>query len=335
MSGIYITDYIDDPDIERGILGPRLRPQLDADVSVLLVWHHAVDDALMSRLPNLAGVVRYGVGVDGIDLAAARHRGVVVCNTPDYGTEEVSDTALAMVMNAVRGISRYDAMARRNHDTWQEATLPELRRTSTRTLGVVGAGRIGGSLLLKARALRFDTAFFDPYLPRGQEKLLGARRYESLEALLAASDVVSLHTPLDDETRGMVDRGFIEAMRPGAVLVNTARGGLTPDLDLLAWALRSKRLSHIALDVLPDEPPPAHPLIDAWRKREHWLEGRFVVNPHTAYYSQEAFREMRTKASENALRLFNGEPAWNVVNRVAQRAVRRTTPASPAAWSAA
>ncbi len=314
VSGIYITDYIDEPDIEQAILGSRLRSQLDDDVSVLLVWHQKIDDALLSRWPQLSGIVRYGVGVDGVDLDAATRRGVVVCNTPDYGTEEVSDTALAFAMNATRGIARYDAQARRDRGTWQEATLPDLRRTSTRTLGVVGAGRIGGSVLLKARGLRFDTAFYDPYLARGQEKLLGAQRVESLEALLAASDIVSLHTPLNDETRGMVDRDFIEAMRPGAILINTARGGLIPDLDLVHWALRSGRLSQIALDVLPEEPPSAHPLIDAWRSREPWLEGRLIINPHTAYYSQEAFREMRQKASENALRIVSGRCPWNVVN---------------------
>jgi lactate dehydrogenase-like 2-hydroxyacid dehydrogenase len=314
MGRVYITDYVADPAIEREVLGAALAEEPAEDVEVLLVWHERIDAAYLERFPNVRGVVRYGVGYDTLDLACLRERGIVACNTPDYGTEEVADTALAMTLALTRGVTRYDALCRGHADgSWQENTLPGLRRTSDLALGVVGAGRIGGSVLLRARALRFRTVLYDPYQPRGHEKMLGAERAETLEDLLARADVISLHTPLSDETRGMVDEAFVAGMRPGAYLVNTARGGLVRDLEVLHEPLRSGRLAGAALDVLPQEPPVDSPLLRAWRAREPWLDGRLLINPHTAFYSRAAYREMRQKAAENALRILEGADPFNVL----------------------
>jgi phosphoglycerate dehydrogenase-like enzyme len=258
--------------------------------------------------------VRYGVGYDSLDLDCLSRRGVVACNTPDYGTEEVADTAIAMILNIARGISRYDVACRTHSDgTWQENTIHEIRRTSELTLGVVGAGRIGGSVLLRAAALRFRTVLYDPYKPRGHEKVLGASRVDSLDELLRESDIVSIHVPLSDETRGMVDDEFIGAMKPGASLVNTARGAIVSELDVFDEPLRSGHLSSVALDVLPDEPPKDSALIRAWRDREPWLDGRLIINPHSAFYSQQAYVEMRRKAAENARRVLTGEVPHNIL----------------------
>jgi C-terminal binding protein len=314
MPKVFITDYIEEQDIEREVLGDALASEPSDDVHVLLVWHERIDDEYCERLPQLRGVVRYGVGYDSLDLACLQRRGIVACNTPDYGTEEVADTALAMILNLARGVSRYDSLCRAYDDgSWQENTLPSVRRTSEVTLGVVGAGRIGGSVLLRAGALRFRTLFYDPYQPRGHEKMLGARRVESLEELLTESDVVSIHTPLTDETRGLVDARFVGAMKPGASFVNTARGAIVSDLEVFHEPIRTGRLAGVALDVLPEEPPPETPLLYAWRQREPWLDGRLIINPHTAFYSDAAYQEMRRKAAANALRILEGKVAFNVL----------------------
>jgi phosphoglycerate dehydrogenase-like enzyme len=310
----YITDYIDDPMIEREVLGDELARELLPTTEVLLVWHHRIDAAYIDALPRLKGVVRYGVGYDNVDIRYAHDRGIVVCNTPDYGTDEVSDTALAMVMNIARGIARYDHLCRSYQTNWQEHTLPEIRRTSEQVLGVIGAGRIGGSLLLKAAACRMQTLFYDPYKPRGHEKMLGARRADSLDELLQASDIVSIHTPLTEETEGMVNGRFISAMKNGASLVNTARGRIVEHPDVFYTPLRDHTLQCVALDVLPNEPPVESKLLTAWRNREAWLDGRLLINPHTAYFSQEAYVEMRRKAAQNALRILRGQPPFNLVN---------------------
>jgi C-terminal binding protein len=314
MSRVYITDYISDPTVEREILGDALADRISPDVEVLLVWHERIDEAYVEPLPRLRGVVRYGVGYDSLDLECLARRGIVACNTPDYGTEEVADTAVAMILNISRGVSRYDAMARGLGDSgWQENVLSPLKRASETTVGVIGAGRIGGSVVLRANALRFRTVIYDPYRERGYEKLLGAARVDSLAELLAVSDIVSVHTPLTAETAGMIDEAFIGAMKPGASFVNTARGPIVRDLEVFHGPLRRGRLGSVALDVLPEEPPRESPLLTAWRRRESWLDGRLMINPHTGFYSTAAFPEMRAKAARNALRILAGEAPHNVL----------------------
>ena len=311
---VYITDYIDDPYIEKDILQDGLADSCHEGIEVLIVWHEIIDRAYMEKLPHLKGIVRYGVGYENVDLEYASSRNIAVCNTPDYGVEEVSDTAIAMIMNIARGNSRYDFQCRAYRDSWQEHTIQPLRRTSELTLGVIGAGRIGGSIITKANALRFKTMFIDPYKPRGYEKMLRTHRVDLLDDLLKAADIVSVNTPLTEETHAMVDEDFISKMKEGASFINTARGKIVKNIDSFYAPLKSGALSNVALDVLPEEPPKDSELIDAWRAREEWLEGRVIISPHASYYSQEAYIEMREKAASNALRILKGEAPFNLLN---------------------
>jgi D-3-phosphoglycerate dehydrogenase len=323
-SRVWITDYISDPTIEREILGSSLADIPSEDVEVLLVWHQSIDSAYLAHFPKLKAVIRFGVGFDNLDLNALQERGIVACNTPDYGVDEVSDSAIAMILDATRGVSRYDALCRTYRETWQENTLATAKRSSQVVVGVLGAGRIGGSVLLKARAIGYQTLFCDPYRPSGHEKMLGARRVESLDELLAHSDVVSLHVPLSVETRAMVNARFISKMKCGACLVNTARGALLDELDTLYDPLHSGHLGAVFLDVLPDEPPPAKGrLIEAWRERAPWLAGRLIINPHSAYYSAASFQEMRSKAALNAKRVLEGREPLNILAPPSGQAVAR------------
>ena len=316
MTKVYITDYVNDPTIEREILGNNLAKAASKDVEVLLVWHQTVNTEFLDAFPNLKAVVRYGVGFDAIDLVEATKRGIVVCNTPDYGTEEVSDTAIAMIVNITRGVTRYDYACRNYTDDWQENVIPSIKRNSEIKLGVIGAGRIGASVLLKAKALRLQTGFYDPYVPRGHEKTLDSTRTNSLEELLKNSDIISIHCPLNEETEGLVNASFLSKMKHGASLVNTARGKIISTIDDFYEPLKNGHLSNVSLDVIPDEPPKPSKLIDAWRNREHWLGGRFILNPHTAYFSDTAYREMRQKAALNAKRVLEKKMPFNVLNKV-------------------
>ena len=158
-------------------------------------------------------IIRYGAGYDNVDISYAKEKGIIVCNTPDYGTDEVSDTALAMIMNIARGISRYDYLSHFYKDTWQENTLPFIKRNCEYKLGVIGAGRIGASLLLKSNALRFDTHFYDPYVARGFEKTIASKRVETIDELLQTCDIISLNCPLTQETKNMVNLSFINKMK--------------------------------------------------------------------------------------------------------------------------
>ena len=314
MTKVYITDYIEDPHLEREILKGSLCDSPSSDVEVLIVWHQLINAKYLSQFPNLRGVVRYGVGFDGVDLEEIKNRRLVFCNTPDYGTDEVSDTALAMMLSLLRGVFAYNFMCKNYFDnSWQENTIPELRRVSSLVLGVIGAGRIGTALMRKAKVLGMSVVFYDPYKESGYEKAIGVSRSYDLADFLKQSDVVSLHTPLTSETLAMVDEDFINRMRPGSILINCSRGEVVKDLVIIYEALKSKQLSSVALDVLPDEPPLSCSLINAWRASESEFSHRIIINPHTSYYTQESYTEMRVKSAENAMRIINGIEPLNVI----------------------
>lgn len=314
MGKVFITDYIKSPAIERRILGDKLSDELNSSVEVLLVWHKIIDQSFIDSHPQLKGIVRYGVGYDNVDIEYAREKGISVCNTPDYGTDEVADTAMAMILGLSRSVFSQNERSRNLFTSWQVNVARNSRRSSETKLGVIGAGRIGGSVLLKSKAMKFHTFFYDPYQPRGLEKTLYATRCESLEELIGTCNIISIHTPLNEETNGMINPDLLNSFRKGSMLINTARGKLLSDIDILYHPLRSRQLAGAGLDVLPEEPPQQGLLIDAWRKEEPWLKGRLIINPHTAYYSPPAYREMRLKAAQNALRIIEGERPFNIVH---------------------
>lgn len=276
----------------------------------VLVWHRMKLDAeVIDKLDNCKLVVRVGVGFDNVDVAACKKRGITVSNVPNYGTTEVADHAIALMLYLVRGLGSYEQRLRSDPVAGFVAEdVPVVRRIRGTTFGAIGMGRIGTAVVRRAAAHDMTPIYYDPYLPEGHDLGVGVERVSSLAELLARSDVVSLHTPLDASTRQMVDDEFLAAMKPGAVLINIARGGLV-DIDAVERALRSGRLEAAGLDVLPIEPPvPTPSLIEAWRNNEAWIAGRFIVTPHAAFYSEAGYIDMRTFSAEILLdRLVHGK----------------------------
>ena len=315
MSKIAITDYFPFPQEEKEILGELVGMEVAEDTEVLIVWHEHINTSYINKLPKLRGVQRYGVGYDTLDIAALKSAGIVVCNNPDYGTEEVADTAVAMIMNIARGLTVYNHDAKGYFDTWQENINPLIKRNSDTVVGIIGAGRIGGSVLMRCNDLRFSTVFYDPYKERGYEKMINGTRVDNLNQLLEVADIISIHTPLGRETKGIINRDFIDKMKTGASIVNTARGGLFESTDILYEAMMKGKIYCLAIDVLEKEPPQQDKLINAWRNSDEGLGGRLIINPHTSYYSQAAYRELRLNAANNALRIFRGETPFNIITQ--------------------
>jgi phosphoglycerate dehydrogenase-like enzyme len=289
----------------------------------LIVWHiMPIDGAMASRLGQCRIVVRAGVGFDQIDLAAFASRGIPVCNCPDYGTTDVADHAIALYLSLARGIAYFqDALRADPVKGWRWEAPPLIGRVRGRTFGVIGMGRIGTAAARRARALDMAVLFHDPYVPEGQELALGFERTWRLEELLERADVLSLHAPLTSETRRIIDGAAFARMRKGAILVNTARGGIV-DIDALHDALRSGRLAGAGIDVLPEEPPdPNHPLIRAFCQREPWLDGRFVLSPHAAFYSDAGMVDLRSKPIRTAIAYLRDGQLRNCVNT---RLLKRT-----------
>lgn len=269
----------------------------------LLTWHFPIKGPTLELLDKCRIVVRYGVAYETVDVRGLDARGIPFCNTPDYGTEEVADTACAMILALQRKIIGYDRACRTYGDQWQEGLLKPIARTNRCAVGVVGVGRIGTAVINRLRPFGFRLLGYDPYKPSGHEKAVGYERTDTLDELLRQADIVTLHCPLTDETRSMIDARALALMKPGSSLVNAARGGVISGLDDVEQALRSGQLGSAAFDVLPSEPPADHPLIRAWRRDEEWLRGRLIINPHAAWYSEHGWYDMRYKAARTA-RLF-------------------------------
>ena len=299
---IYLTDYISEADLEKQILGSKLRCFGDESVDkkaieVLLVWHFLVNEESLKDFPNVKAIVRYGVGFDNIDLNYCKNKNIKVFNNPDYGVDEVSDTALAMIMNFSRCLGFYNNKSRSlvmepNQDNpWQENTNINALRLKNKTLGLIGAGRIASSLALKMKNIIGDIHFYDPYVPAGYEKVLGAFRHDKLESLLGNADIVSIHTPLTEKTEGLVNQDFIDSMKHGSILINTARGGILSSHSFLYDALNSGKILAVGLDVLPEEPPIINAkdaFLHSWLDLKSEFADRIIINPHTAYYSLKA-----------------------------------------------
>lgn len=269
--------------------------------SALVVEYAPITREVLEALPKVRIISRTGVGVDNIDLEAARERGVWVANVPDYGVGEVATHALGMVLSLMRHLPFYDRHVREGR--WYYRSTGPLRRPSAMTLGIVGHGRIGSTIAQLAIPCFQRVLACDPYLP--DSAWPGNVYPVDHETLFRQSHTVSLHVPLTDETRNMVERRFLSQMPEGSYLVNTSRGGVV-NLDDLLEALDSGQLAGAALDVLPQEPPPSdHPILH---------HPRVLLSPHTAFFSVEAEEELRRKTALNIVEWAReGRPRYVVV----------------------
>lgn len=274
-----------------------------AELDALLVWTPHLTRRSIAALGRCRIVVRYGVGYDKIDLEGLREAGIAFSNNPEYGPEDVADTAMAMLLALRRRLVEQDTKARGYVSTWQENFLTPMLQADQCAVGIVGVGRIGISVVNRLKAFGHHIVGYDPYVPTSHERAIGYERVSSLEALFSRCNIVSLHCPLTSETRGMIGRELIDAMPAGGILINAARGALIESLDAVEEALRSGQLGGAGFDCLPEEPPGAHPLIDAWRRREGWLEGRLLITPHYGFFSDRGWWDARFRTAETA-RLF-------------------------------
>ncbi|MGH3501059.1 MAG: C-terminal binding protein [Nocardioidaceae bacterium] len=302
---VVVTDQVfPDVDLERELLGAAggavevaegdrddvLAVARDADA--LLNTYFGLDESNIGGLTRCKIVARYGIGVDNVDLEAARRAGIAVTNVPDYCVEEVATHTVGLVLALVRRIPLGDATVRAGG--WGIGGLGEVYRFSALTVGLLGYGRIARRVAAVVRCLGADVVAHDPYV----ESVGAGERMAGLDELLASSDVLCVHCPLTPETRGMINASTLARMKPGANLVNTSRGPIAV-LDDVLGALREGRLGGAALDVFETEPPPVER-----------LEGvpNLLVTPHAAFYSREAIRESQRKAATQVLKAIRGQP---------------------------
>jgi D-3-phosphoglycerate dehydrogenase len=315
MARILYADYnYADIDLERSLIEPAghqiVAAQCKSEEDVIanargcrgiLLQYAPISARVVNALPDLGIVSRIGAGYDTVDTEACEKAGVWVANSPDYGVAEVATHALALALASIRNIVAYHRDI--GGGSWHFMSSGTLSRPSQMTLGIVGLGRIGKRMAHVSRNVFKRVVAYDPYLIDGDFPAY-VERARSLADLASQSDVVSVHTPLNAETRSMIDAAFFAAMRPGRYFVNTSRGAVVNIPDLTR-AVESGHLRAAALDVLPEEPVPRDsPLIG---------NPRVILTPHAAFYSVEAEQELRRKAAQNIITwLATGRPEYVV-----------------------
>lgn len=321
---VVVTDYIEDNlEWEAGKLAEagidfeacqlKFRPEEEVlekvrDAEVIVVNMVKVTESLVEKLGKCRGIIRHGVGYDNVDVEACTRKGIIFAYQPDYCVEDVAEHAIALALACARKVvwSRKTLEESSARGKWDFAGLFPIYRMESRTLGIVGVGRIGSTVFRKMKSFGFRIIGCDPYLSEKRLSLLEGIEWVDRETLFKTADIVTIHTPLTDETRHIVNRRTLGLMKPTAFLVNTSRGPMV-DFEALAEALRNGELAGAAIDVYDVEPPP----------RDFPLFGldNVILTPHIAWASEEAGWDIRRKILDDCLALAEGLEPRHVVNK--------------------
>jgi D-3-phosphoglycerate dehydrogenase / 2-oxoglutarate reductase len=267
------------------------------EADAILVTYAKLPGDLLRQLKRCKAIGRFGLGVDNIDLPAAKALGIAVNYVPDYCLREVSDHAMALLLALARKVPLSNTLVQSGR--WEVPPIVPLRRLDGQALGLIGFGNIPRALAPKAKAFGLHVLTHDPYVGKDALAAAGVEGV-SFDDLLARSDFISVHAPLLPATRGLMNAAAFGKMKKGAFLINTARGPLVDEPALIA-ALDSGRLGGVALDVVTTEP----------LAKDSPLIGRdnVILTPHTAFYSVEALEELQTKCASDVARVLSGEKA--------------------------
>ncbi len=294
----YFLQYVEvPPDIEIEWLPASASVPAGDYRGLLPLLSRRIDARVLERLPALKVVANYAVGYDNIDLDALRDRGVALSNTPDVLTEATADLTWSLILTVSRRLIEAAELARHGEWAWHPTLLLGVE-LGGRTLGLLGAGRIGQAVGRRAVPFGMEVVYWDQRAQPEFEREVGARRIASLDEILASSDIVSIHVQLSEETAGLIGRNELARMKEGAILINTARGGIV-DEDALCEALESGALRGAGLDVYEDEPR----IRECLKKLAH-----VVLLPHIGSATEETRRRMFELAWENLMRGVRGEP---------------------------
>ncbi|MBB6646570.1 C-terminal binding protein [Halobellus ruber] len=260
-----------------------------------------IDESVMDAFPNLEFISVHGIGVDMVDLDAATERGIPVFNTPHYCLEEVATHTLSLILACQRRVCQFNSDVKAGG--WDYESEGPIRRLSSKTVGVVGCGDIGLEVVKRLTGFDVDILGYDPYVSEAELSHHGIRKAD-FETLCENSDIITVHTPLTESTRQLIDAAAFESMGEGVTLVNAARGEIV-DQDALSEAVERGTVAYAGLDVLQEEPPEDDRLLNF---------DNVVVTPHAAWYSEDALAELQRQAGENVAAFIRGERPDYVVN---------------------
>ena len=266
-----------------------------SEADAVLVTYGKITSEVIDGLKNCKVIGRFGIGIDNIDIPAASAKGIIVVYAPVYCLEEVSDHAMALMLSLARKITFSNNLV--SDGRWEMPAVVPIARLKGRTLGLIGLGNIPQNIVGKAQAFGIEVAASDPYCPDDIFNKLNVKKME-LDELLSASDFVSIHAPLTEETKGMFNADAFKKMKNSAFLINTARGPLV-NIDDLAAALENGEIAGAGLDVLPTEPP----------TKDNPLVGRHdvILTPHTGFYSEDALLDLQTTVASDVADVLDGK----------------------------
>ena len=313
---VYVTDYEYETlehekkeiaKLDAGFIPLQCKTEQDliskaCDADALLVQYAPITDNVLQHLGKLKIVVRYGVGVDCVDVDSASKRGVYVCNVPDYGVDEVSTHAMTLILDSMRKIQLLSGSVKNGR--WDYKISKPIHRMKTLTLGIAGFGRIPRQVAKKAKEFGFNMIAYDPFVEEAAIQEYGASKVD-FDTLIRESDVVTIHIPLTNDTYHIFDKDVFSRMKRGSFLVNTSRGALI-DESALIYALDSKILAGAALDVCETEP------LDQNSPLRNYAN--VIITPHVAWYSEEAQVDLQRKAAEEVVRVLSGQAPLHCVN---------------------
>lgn len=323
---IIITDVISDKGIiEKKVFGKKYSVEvcnaknisdinegvLSSAVGILAFDTLQFDKKTIIKLKKCKALVRVGVGFDNIDLKFAKKSGIAVCNVPDYGVDEVADYALMSIMLSNRNFFTYFENTKKK--IWIRKSKNCLRLEGS-TLGIIGLGRIGSALAIRAKALKMKVIFYDPYVENGKDKVINVKRVNSLEEIAKRSNFVSLHCPLTKETENIIDKKFFKLANKNLILVNSARGK-NVNLDDLELAIKKGIVKTAILDVLPEEPiNQNYNILKDYLLQKSYLKNKLIITPHSAFFSNKSITEIRKKAAQEAKKVIESNYSLNCVN---------------------
>ena len=276
--------------------------RIGSNMDGLLVSYVSIGKKVIENLPKCKVIVKYAVGVDNIDLKAATLNKIFVANVSRYCVEEVSNHTVALLLNLIRKISKYDQSVKRG--CWDPLVGDPIFRMENRVLGIIGFGNIGKRVAEKFRPFKLSTIVYDPLVNDKIISKYGAKKVE-LETLLRQSDYISLHCPLNKYTKHLIDFEEIEIMKKGGFIINTSRGEII-NQKALYKGLQDGKITGAALDVLEKDPPSLIDIINA---------DNIIYTPHVAWNSVEAEIELRKSAAQEVKRVLEGGKPLNLVNK--------------------
>lgn len=278
--------------------------EITRDADVVICQFAPITRRVIEKMENCKAIIRYAIGVDNIDVQAATEKGIYVCNVPDYGVDEVSNHAIALLLSLIRKINLISNSVK--NGSWDYSIAKPMYRTKGRTLGLIGLGRIPSLIVKKIAGFEMRLICYDPNVKEETANKMGVKLVD-LDTLIKESDYISVNCPLNEQTKHMIDANAFNMMKETAIIINTARGGVICEKDLID-ALQKGKIAAAGIDVAEKEPIDTdNPLLKM---------DNVIVTPHFAWYSEEAVESLQRMVAQEAVRILNGEMPKNPVNKI-------------------